>query len=94
MLRYIASNNAICLYINQTTGNPQQQERTYLGIGSSKEHMQMKKTEKKLDIMNTAKLIFAIVLGTTSGVLMGFILSPMTKRGKKNKDGSSARSGS
>jgi len=56
--------------------------------------MHMKKTEKKLDLMNTAKLIFAILLGTTSGVLMGFILSPMTKRRKKNKDGSSAKSGS
>ncbi len=47
----------------------------------------MKKIEKKLDIMNTVKLVFAILLGTTSGVLMGFILSPMTKRRKKTKNG-------
>ncbi len=30
--------------------------------------------------MNTAKLLFAILLGTTSGVLMGFILSPLKRR--------------
>ncbi len=34
--------------------------------------------------MNTAKLIFAILLGTTSGVLMGLILSPLQRRRRKN----------
>jgi len=34
--------------------------------------------------MNTAKLLFAILLGTTSGVLMGLILSPITRNHKKS----------
>lgn len=34
--------------------------------------------------MNTAKLLFAILLGTTAGVLMGLILSPLNRTRKKN----------